>query len=56
MPIEQEEYWNQLGKLVDDSSYYFVVKQLAILAAMNKEDAAEKILAECYTKLDEYGT
>lgn len=49
--ISQEQYFEQLQRLLDDSDFHFVVKQLAILAALKGYSAEEKILAECYEQL-----
>ena len=50
--LSQTVYFNYLQQLIDDSSFYFVVKQLAILAALKGYSAEEEILGQCYEKLE----
>lgn len=51
-PLSQAYYFERLQELLADGGYCFVVKQLAILAAMQGRTGEERALAECYERLE----
>ena len=51
-PLSQAYYFEHLQELLADSGYHYVVKQLAILAAMQGRTGEERALADCYERLE----
>lgn len=50
--IPQTEYFEHLQRFIDDNGYWFIVKQLAILAAMKGDKETEAVLLKCYEALE----